>query len=131
MEMAVRFAGKKAGGTGGVTRSSNPKYLGIKILGDQAAAAGNIIIRQRGERWVPGENVGMGRDHTLFALKTGYVEFEKVTSPKKRHYVHVRIEDKKEHAVRMQERGERRRFHRLQNANLFTRITAGVARRHP
>lgn len=64
----ARFASKKAGGTGGVTRTSNPKYLGVKIFGDQKAAAGNIILRQRGHRWVPGENVGIGRDHTLYAL---------------------------------------------------------------
>ena len=61
---AVRFASKKAGGTGGVTRTSHSKRLGIKIFGDQPVKAGGIILRQRGQRWVPGANAGMGRAHT-------------------------------------------------------------------
>jgi len=86
----VRHAGKKAGGTGGVTRSSNPKYLGVKVLGDQECKAGSVLVRQRGMRFVPGENVGRGRDDTLFALTAGFVEFQKVWFPKRRHFVHVR-----------------------------------------
>eukprot|EP00967_Tisochrysis_lutea_P042597 scaffold51251_cov36-Tisochrysis_lutea.AAC.1 len=104
----VRFAGKKAGGTGGVTRTSNPKYLGVKVLGDQPCQAGSIIVRQRGLKWVPGENVGRGRDDTLFALKSGYVEFQKVFFPKPRHYVHVREGDQAAMAARRSARLARR-----------------------
>ncbi len=56
-------------------RDSNPKYLGVKRFGGQRVRAGNIIVRQRGTRFHPGENVGMGRDHTLFALSDGVVDF--------------------------------------------------------
>eukprot|EP00962_Isochrysis_galbana_P034310 scaffold11611_cov129-Isochrysis_galbana.AAC.4 len=104
----VRFAGKKAGGTGGVTRSSNPKYLGVKVLGDQPCQAGGIIIRQRGLKWAPGENVGRGRDDTLFALTSGFVEFQKVTFPKPRHYVHVREGDREAMEARVAARTARR-----------------------
>ena len=69
------MAHKKAGGSTRNGRDSNPKYLGIKIYGGQAVNAGNIIVRQRGTQWHPGENVGMGRDHTLFALTGGRVAF--------------------------------------------------------
>ena len=58
-------------------RDSNPKYLGIKIYGGQAIKAGGIIIRQRGTKFHPGRNVGCGRDFTLFALKDGFVKFNK------------------------------------------------------
>ena len=56
-------------------RDSNPKYLGVKRYAGQAVKAGNIIIRQRGTKFHPGRHVGMGRDHTLFALVDGVVEF--------------------------------------------------------
>jgi len=56
-------------------RDSNPKYLGVKRYAGQAVKAGNIIIRQRGTKFHPGRHVGMGRDHTLFALTDGVVEF--------------------------------------------------------
>jgi large subunit ribosomal protein L27 len=56
-------------------RDSNPKYLGVKRYGGQAVRAGSIIVRQRGSKFRPGRNVGMGRDHTLFALADGRVEF--------------------------------------------------------
>jgi large subunit ribosomal protein L27 len=56
-------------------RDSNPKYLGVKRYGGQAVRAGSVIVRQRGSRFRPGRNVGMGRDHTLFALADGRVEF--------------------------------------------------------
>ena len=56
-------------------RDSNPKYLGVKIYGGQAVEAGNIIVRQRGTQFHPGAGVGLGRDHTLFALVDGTVEF--------------------------------------------------------
>jgi large subunit ribosomal protein L27 len=69
------MAHKKAGGSTRNGRDSNPKYLGVKIYGGQAIEAGNIIVRQRGTQFHRGPGVGMGRDHTLFALVDGTVEF--------------------------------------------------------
>lgn len=69
------MASKKAGGTAKNLRDSNPKYLGVKLFGGEPAKAGAIIIRQRGAKFWPGRNVGMGKDHTLFALKSGRVKF--------------------------------------------------------
>ena len=71
------MAHKKGVGSSRNGRDSNPKYLGVKIYGGQAIDAGNIIVRQRGTTWWPGQNVGMGRDHTLFALVDGHVTFRK------------------------------------------------------
>jgi large subunit ribosomal protein L27 len=70
------MAHKKAGGSTRNGRDSNPKYLGVKVYGGQAVEAGNIIVRQRGTRFHPGSGVGLGRDHTLFALVDGTVEFK-------------------------------------------------------
>ena len=70
------MAHKKAGGSTRNGRDSNPKYLGVKIYGGQAVEAGNIIVRQRGTQFHPGAGVGLGRDHTLFALVDGAVKFE-------------------------------------------------------
>ena len=64
---------KKSGGTTKNGRDSNPKYLGVKLADGQSAIAGSIIVRQRGTRFTPGANVGIGRDHTLYALKEGVV----------------------------------------------------------
>ena len=69
------MAHRKAGGTARNLRDSNPKFLGVKLSDGQKATAGAIIIRQRGTRVLPGTNVGMGKDHTLFALVTGIVSF--------------------------------------------------------
>ncbi len=69
------MAHRKAGGTAKNLRDSNPKYLGTKIADGQKAQAGSIIIRQRGTVIMAGNNVSMGRDHTLFALKPGTVKF--------------------------------------------------------
>ncbi len=69
------MAHKKAGGSTRNGRDSNPKYLGVKIYGGQAIEAGNIIVRQRGTQFHRGPGVGMGRDHTLFALVDGTVAF--------------------------------------------------------
>lgn len=69
------MAHKKAGGSTRNGRDSNPKYLGVKRYGSQLVAAGNILVRQRGTRFHPGKNVGMGRDHTLYALVAGHVKF--------------------------------------------------------
>lgn len=69
------MAHRKAGGTAKNLRDSNPKYLGTKIADGQKAIAGNIIVRQRGTVILAGKNVGLGKDHTLFALKDGVVKF--------------------------------------------------------
>lgn len=71
------MAHRKAGGTAKNIRDSKPKYLGTKLYGGQTAKAGSVIVRQRGSRILPGRNVGMGKDHTLFALKAGTVSFTK------------------------------------------------------
>lgn len=71
------MAHKKAGGSTRNGRDSLPKYLGIKCYGGELVKAGTIIIRQRGTKFWPGKNVGCGRDHTLFAKTTGYVNFSK------------------------------------------------------
>ena len=72
------MAHKKGQGTSRNGRDSNPKMLGVKKYGGEAVVAGNIIVRQRGTRFHPGQNVGLGRDHTLFALQDGNVQFDKV-----------------------------------------------------
>ncbi|MEC7281819.1 MAG: 50S ribosomal protein L27, partial [Verrucomicrobiota bacterium] len=69
---------KKGQGTSRNGRDSNAKRLGVKKFGGEPVVAGNIIMRQRGTRYHPGANVGMGRDHTLFALKDGNVAFDKL-----------------------------------------------------
>ena len=70
------MAHKKAAGSTQNGRDSQAKRLGIKIYGGQLAKAGNIIVRQRGTKYRPGINVGMGNDHTLYALESGKVEFQ-------------------------------------------------------
>jgi large subunit ribosomal protein L27 len=72
------MAHKKGQGTSTNGRDSHSKRLGVKIYGGQAVLAGNIIVRQRGTKLHPGKNVGVGRDWTLFALKSGTVQFDKV-----------------------------------------------------
>ena len=69
------MAHKKAGGSSRNGRDSNSKRLGVKRFGDQEVVAGNIIVRQRGTKFYPGSNVGLGRDHTLFATANGRVKF--------------------------------------------------------
>lgn len=69
------MATKKAGGSTRNGRDSNPKYLGVKCSGGQVIRAGSIIIRQRGTKYHPGRNVGIGKDHTLYALTDGKVVF--------------------------------------------------------
>lgn len=71
------MASKKAGGSSRNGRDSDGRRLGVKLFGGQSATAGNIIVRQRGTKFHAGSNVGMGKDHTLFALVTGVVEFSK------------------------------------------------------
>jgi large subunit ribosomal protein L27 len=71
------MAHKKGAGSSNNGRESHSKRLGVKIFGGQAARAGNIIVRQRGTVHHPGKNVGIGKDHTLFALADGIVEYQK------------------------------------------------------
>ena len=85
------MAHKKAGGSTRNGRDSNPKYLGVKLYGGQAVNAGNIIVRQRGTQFHPGPGVGLGRDHTLFALLDGTIEFS-VKGAQKRRTVSVKAE---------------------------------------
>lgn len=70
------MASKKGVGSTRNGRDSNPKYLGVKLFGGEKVNAGNIIVRQRGTKFHAGTNVGIGRDHTLFALCKGSVKFE-------------------------------------------------------
>jgi large subunit ribosomal protein L27 len=71
------MAHKKAGGSSRNGRDTEGRRLGVKKFGGETVVAGNIIIRQRGTRWKPGANVGVGRDHTIFALVDGHVTFQK------------------------------------------------------
>ena len=82
------MAHKKAGGSTKNGRDSESKRLGVKMYGGQAVIAGNIIVRQRGTHFHAGVNVGIGRDHTLFAKSDGQVKFEK-KGPKNRQFVSV------------------------------------------
>lgn len=82
------MAHKKGAGSSKNGRDSESKRLGVKIFGGQAAIAGNIIIRQRGTKHHPGENVGIGKDHTLYALTDGIVTFQQRAN--KRSFVHVK-----------------------------------------
>ena len=72
------MAHKKGGGSSSNGRDSNSKRLGVKNYGGQFVVAGNIIVRQRGTKFHPGAGVGMGKDHTLFAKRAGFVTFEKM-----------------------------------------------------
>ncbi len=81
------MAHKKAGGSSRNGRDSAGRRLGVKKSGGQAVIPGNIIVRQRGTKYYPGDNVGMGKDHTLFALTEGRVEFR--TKANQRTFVNV------------------------------------------
>jgi large subunit ribosomal protein L27 len=78
------MAHKKGGGSSRNGRDSNAQRLGVKIFGGQAISAGSIIIRQRGTHILPGSGVGLGRDHSLFALVDGHVLFERVGKDRRR-----------------------------------------------
>ncbi|MDY6983861.1 MAG: 50S ribosomal protein L27 [Pseudomonadota bacterium] len=82
------MAHKKAGGSTSNGRDSISKRLGVKRFGGQEVLAGNILVRQRGTRYHAGTNVGIGKDHTLFALTDGRVKFQ-VKGPKSRMYVSI------------------------------------------
>jgi large subunit ribosomal protein L27 len=81
------MAHKKAGGSSRNGRDTEGRRLGIKKFGGESVIAGNIILRQRGTKWHPGQNVGLGRDHTIFALVAGSVEFDR----KAKDRVHVSV----------------------------------------
>jgi large subunit ribosomal protein L27 len=81
------MAHKKGAGSSDNGRDSNSNRLGVKLFGGQAAIAGNIIVRQRGTKFHPGNGVGLGRDHTIFAMKDGVIEFKK--GYKNRTFIHV------------------------------------------
>ena len=81
------MAHKKGVGSSKNGRESASKRLGVKIYGGQKAIAGNIIVRQRGTKHHPGDNVGIGKDHTLFALANGLVRFQK--GYKNKSFVHI------------------------------------------
>lgn len=82
------MAHKKAGGSTSNGRDSISKRLGVKLFGGESVSAGNIIVRQRGTRYHAGENVGIGKDHTLFAKADGKVKFQS-KGPEKRTFVSV------------------------------------------
>lgn len=82
------MAHKKAGGSSRNGRDSESKRLGVKRFGGQQVAAGNILVRQRGTRFLAGTNVGVGRDHTLYAKATGTVQFA-TRGPQKRTFVDI------------------------------------------
>ena len=82
------MAHKKAGGSSKNGRDSESKRLGVEMFGGEKVVAGNILVRQRGTRFHAGTNVGLGRDHTLYAKAYGHVKFEK-KGPKNRQYVSV------------------------------------------
>ena len=82
------MAHKKAGGSSRNGRDSESKRLGVKRYGGQFVLAGNIIVRQRGTEYHPGDNVGIGKDHTLFALVEGHVEFA-LKGPKRQRTVSI------------------------------------------
>jgi large subunit ribosomal protein L27 len=82
------MAHKKAGGSSRNGRDTEGRRLGIKKFGGEAVVAGNILIRQRGTKWYPGANVGLGRDHTIFALIDGKVKFARKSEGR----VHISVE---------------------------------------
>lgn len=91
-QIIVRNATKKAGGSSNNGRDSAGRRLGVKLFPGRFAKAGNIIVRQRGKKFVAGDNVGMGNDHTIFALVAGVVRMEKSPKNKKRNIVHILAE---------------------------------------
>ena len=87
------MAHKKGGGSSRNGRDSNAKRLGVKRFGGEFVIPGNIIVRQRGTKFHPGENVGMGKDHTLFATSPGFVVFERMRGRNGQKRVCVYLED--------------------------------------
>ena len=92
-QITIRHATKKAGGSSSNGRDSAGRRLGIKVWPGTLAKAGSIIVRQRGKKFLVGDNVGMGKDHTVFAKVAGRVKLERSTKNRKRNYVHVVVEE--------------------------------------
>ncbi|ONK56158.1 uncharacterized protein A4U43_C10F4740 [Asparagus officinalis] len=90
--LTIESAHKKGAGSTKNGRDSRGKRLGVKIYGDQAAQPGAIIVRQRGTKFHPGNNVGLGKDHTIFSLIDGLVKFEKYGPDRKKISVYPRVE---------------------------------------
>ena len=86
------MAHKKGGGSSSNGRDSNSKRLGVKRYGGELVIPGNIIVRQRGTKFHPGDGVGIGRDHTIYATTTGYVTFERIRGRRKRKRISVLAE---------------------------------------
>ena len=86
------MAHKKGASSSRNGRDSNPQYLGVKKFGGEAVVAGNIIVRQRGTKFHPGNNVGIGKDDTLFALTDGVVRFERLGRDKKQVSVYANVQ---------------------------------------
>jgi len=89
------MAHKKAGGSTRNGRDSESKRLGVKLYGGQLAVSGNIIVRQRGTEYRAGQNVQMGRDHTLFAVADGHIKFEEKGKPVRRYVSVVALPEAK------------------------------------
>ena len=87
------MAHKKGGGSTKNGRDSNAQYMGVKRFGGEYVIPGNIIVRQRGTKFHPGQNVGMGRDYTIFATAEGYVYFEPMRGRGKQKQISVYAED--------------------------------------
>ncbi|KAG4301935.1 hypothetical protein PCANB_002033 [Pneumocystis canis] len=87
--LIIRTATKRSAGSTKNNRDSPGKRLGIKKFGEELVKAGNIIVRQRGTKFYPGENVGMGKDHTLYALEPGFVQFYRDPFQPKRKFVGI------------------------------------------
>lgn len=83
------MAHKKGGGSSKNGRDSQSQRLGVKVFGGQKVVPGNIIVRQRGTKFRPGENVGVGKDHTIFATAEGYVVFERIYGRGKQKQISV------------------------------------------
>lgn len=111
--LIIEAAHKKGAGSTKNGRDSVGKRLGVKIFGDQAAKAGSIIVRQRGTTFHPGNNVGLGRDYTLFSLIEGVVKFEKFGPDRKKVSVYPKVEQPENANSR---RVKRRDFFRLKRA---------------
>lgn len=86
------MAHKKGLGSTRNGRDSNPKYRGVKKFGGETVIAGNIIVRQKGTKWHPGLNVGMGRDYTIFSLIVGEVKFERYGKDRQKISVYPKVE---------------------------------------
>uniref|UniRef100_A0A0C9RRA9 Large ribosomal subunit protein bL27c n=1 Tax=Wollemia nobilis TaxID=56998 RepID=A0A0C9RRA9_9CONI len=121
--LIIEAAHKKGSGSSKNGRDSIGKRLGVKIYGDQAAKPGSIIIRQRGTKFHPGKNVGLGRDYTIFSLIDGLVKFEKYGPDKKKVSVYPRIVQPENPNSR---RVKRREFFRLRREQRKAR-EAGIS----